>query len=133
MPHTVRKGKIPKPIQAMKDKLAENCTTKSIEDVDSQLRKRALTAFDRYISKQHSDQYAEYQKIEDHEKKREWMACFINDGDDGLSRMTNTFSRQVTQRDSPASNPIPRVELVFYTPPSFSAPSATVDAVDEAI
>ena len=114
MPHTVRKGKIPKPIQAMKDKLGENCTTESIMEVDPKLRKSALTAFDRYISKNHSEQYGEYQKIEDNEKKREWMACFINDGDEGLSRMTNTFSRQVTQRDSPASNPIPIRPKVYY-------------------
>jgi hypothetical protein len=149
----VRKGMIPKPILAMKDKLGENCTADSIMEVEQKLRKSALSSFDRYISKNHSEQYGEYQKIQDYEKKREWMACFINDGDEGLSRMTNTFSRQVTQRNSPASNPIPIRPKVYYiedcllrfwsfmedhtpTPPSFSmaaAPAVNVDAVDEAI
>ena len=103
----VRKGMIPKPILAMKDKLGENCTTESIMEVDPKLRKSALSSFDRYISRNHSEQYGEYQKIQEFEKKREWMSSFITDGDEGLSRMINTFSRQVTQRTSPASNPIP--------------------------
>jgi hypothetical protein len=112
----VRRGSIPVPIQAMKNKLGDDLTADSFERVDNTTRSNAFKAMDRYMKVNHSEQFGEYQKIQEFEKKREWMASFITDGDEGVSRMINKFCRQVTQRTSPASNPIPRVESVLnYT------------------
>ena len=105
----VRRGSIPVPIQAMKNKLGDDLTADSFERLDNGTRSNAFKAMDRYMKANHSESFGEYQKIQEFEKKREWMASFITDGDEGVSRMVNTFSRQVTQRTSPASNPIPRV------------------------
>ena len=93
----------------MKDKLGDDLTADSFERLDNSTRSNAFKALDRYMKVNHSEQFGEYQKIQEFEKKREWMASFITDGDEGVSRMINKFCRQVTQRTSPAINPIPRV------------------------